>query len=178
MILDDVTGDKDSLQYLEREIERQGEDGKFHYINLPVWGKYEIYERNLAQKENLTERNILLDKSDFCLDRKNGKQKKRFKINVKNNTVYKVELQLAEGFDFRAVDDLIVDFRRKSDMNPHLRVNAFLAKGRYDYTFYFKTEMSESPTFEITAKIVLQTEFDRMISERIKKFRVTEMQKK
>ncbi len=177
LVLNDVTGTEDSLRYLEQEIEKRGEDGKFHYIDLPVWGKYEIYEKDLAIKESLTEGGTLLDESDFTLKPTGKKQKKRFPIKIKKDCYYKIELRLAEDFDFSAAKDLIVDFRIDDRVNPQMRANAFLAKGRYDYRFYFNTEALEQETEEVNARVVLRVKSGRAKQGRIESFRVVEMQK-
>ena len=75
------------------------------------------------------------------------------------------------------MEDLIVDFQINKDAAHKLRANAFLAKGRYRYTFYFNTEMLEQETGAITARIILKKKTGRARQEQVKAFRITEMKK-
>ncbi len=182
-ILNDVTGDKDSLYYLEKEIDKYGSDGRFHYVNFPSWTKYKIFEKDLSEKEHLVESTILLDERNFHLNLGHKKQKikklqkKRFPIEVSADTFYKIELELAEDFDFSQVQGFKVEFSGENFDNEQAKESGFLVNGRYDYTIYFNSgKIGETPE-KVYVRIVAKTKSMMDASLNIRKLCITEMKK-
>lgn len=45
LVINSIAGDEASMEYVRKQMDKTGMDGKFHYLNFPRGGKYQIMEK-------------------------------------------------------------------------------------------------------------------------------------
>lgn len=139
-VMNDLTGDEASVAYLEAQLDRYGLDGKFHYVNFPYAGKYQVREKTPEERGEMRRIATLLEESDFALTDIGEYQIVGFPIRLKEDTPYKVELTLADDVDFSTAAQLAVDFYDGPAYDrAEQERNNFVQNGRYQYTFYINS---------------------------------------
>ena len=108
-ILSDLKGDEASMAYLEEQVDKNGTDGKFHYINFPSWGQYTVYEKNPVEKGLLCEGEELANVSDVIMEDRVRYSEYSLPITIKPNTEYQIELTISEDVDISG-SQVFVDF--------------------------------------------------------------------
>ena len=141
-VLNDLTGDGDSVAYLEEKLEKNGTDGKFHYINFPASGTYQVREKTPEERGELKSVEIIVEENDMAVGNAAYGQLVSFPFTIKKDTTYKVEVTLGEETDF---DDAMqarinVDFYGPGYDSPVQEATGFAQDGKYDYAFYFDSE--------------------------------------
>lgn len=172
-VLAELTGDGDSVVYLAEKLEKNGTDGKYHYISFPASGKYQVREKTPEDKGELISGATVVEEHDFTAGYPEDGRLIWFPFTIKQNTVYKVELSLAEDTDFNAAIDarMIVDFYGPNYDRPEQQAAGFIRDGRYDYTFYFDAGDTGTETLDGTVRL-----FTADSSVDVETLRITEME--
>lgn len=152
-VLSDLKGDQASMDYLETQVEKNGEDGKFHYINFPSWGEYAVYEKTPVEQGLLYEGEVLVDESDVTMqDWGGGVNGYSIPMTITPNTSYQVELKISEEADVSNYP-LIIDFYGEEYDNIQQEVSNFLIQGKTDYVFYLNSGNFNEHKKEVVARI-------------------------
>lgn len=165
-ILSEIKGDEASIQYLENKLKEIGSDGKFHYINFPVWGKYTIYEKNpieagellpvekVAEVSNVTMQSWAENLSGYGIS-----------LSIHPNTYYQIELNFDEDMDASLYSNMYVDFYAGALYDSaEQEKSGFLIEGKYEYVFYFNSGEFEGENMEINARVFTNSDTPAKIS--------------
>ena len=154
-ILENLKGDTDSMAYLKNKLDEIGVDGEYHYLNFPQMGKYTLYEKDLAEKLNLTENSTLLEASDFSLSVSEGYNIYSAPIVIRPDTYYKVQLILPDTFKGDEYSFLYVDFYGGDGYdNIQQQGEISLIDNNYDNVFYFNSGTFSEETKNVHVRIV------------------------
>lgn len=153
-ILFDLKGDQASMDYLETQIEKNGTDGKFHYINFPSWGSYSVYEKTLAEKYSLYEGDVLTSVSDVVMQDRGSYAEYSMPITIKPNTNYQIELTLPEDVDIRETQ-LYMDFYGGEDYDRgEQETGDFLTQGKTEYELYINSGNFKGESKDVLVRLI------------------------
>lgn len=153
-ILSDLKGDQASMDYLETQIQKNGTDGKFHYINFPSWGQYAVYEKNPVEKGELCEGDVLVDVSDISTQNRESYSEFSVGITIKPNTEYQIELEIPEEAEIEDTKAFIDFYGGPSYDNWQQQVDNFLGQGKTKYLLYINSGNFEGDTKDISVRII------------------------
>ena len=180
-VLHDLAGDEASMAYLEEKLDEHGTDGKYHYINFPLSGKCQVHEATLEDLEDRGELiggMVVAEGHDLAVGNAGRGQLVGFPFVIEGNTVYKLEVELAEDVDFsRAINDVLaVDFYGGPDYDRgEQQATGFIQDGTYNYTFYFDSGDIDSGFLDGAVRLFTLCDTDVLIGMDL--FRVTEMER-
>lgn len=173
-ILDELGGDAASIQYLQNILQSNGMDGEAYTIALPSDGIYQVHYKTPEEKGEMRSVATLLEESNFSLADVGEHQLVAFPITIKEDTMYKVELEFADNLDFSTAAGLVVDFYAGPEYDrAEQEANSFVQNGRYRYTFYFNSGLFPGYVLDCQARVFVWN-LDTVIE--IDRFSVTEME--
>ena len=175
----DLYGDKESIKYLNEKIAEIGVDKKFHYLNFSKFNNHQLYEKNDEEKGLLQETDEVYSDENFQLYDNGEYFEKYLPIQLKNNTVYKVELKFYEQqlLDVLSKNDFMVDFYGADGTYdfPQQEARNFLQDNNLSYQFYWNSNEVGKNEKNIYARIIAVT--SKEIQEvPIEYFRVVRME--
>lgn len=171
----ELTGDGASVAYLQKRLSKISEDGKFHYVDFPERGQYQLRQKTPEEAGTLQRGLLLNEAEDVQLIWDGNCNVYQLPITIHENTVYQIELVLSEDFDFGASSMFFVDFCAENYDFGQQEQDDFLINGRYAYTIYFDSGAFGTETKEVVARICNLTKQTDGLGSRIKRFAVTEM---
>lgn len=153
-ILFDLKGDQAAMAYLEEQVEKNGADGKFHYINFPSWGKYTVYEKNPVEKGLLYEGDVLADVSDVVMQDRGSYTEYSTPITIKPNTEYQIELAIPKDVDITDAQ-VFIDFYGGADYDwGEQEIWDFVVQGETEYVLYINSGSFEGESKDISVRLV------------------------
>lgn len=170
-IIFDLKGDHASVAYLEEQIEKNGTDGEFHYINFPSWGQYTVYEKTPVEKGLLYEGDVLVDASDVVMQDRGSYTEYSVPITIKPNTEYQIELTIPEDADI-AESHTFIDFYGGVDYDKgEQEIEGFLAQGKTEYVLFINSGSFSGESKNISVRLVDRSRIEIPIEQ----FTVTEL---
>ncbi len=135
-ILQDLTGDEASMQFLHSRLSELKYDDKFHYLNFPKNGSYQLRKKTPEETGEFVPGKVLIDERNIFLDGLVTRST-ALPTTISANTFYKLEIELGEEFDYDETGGLFVDFLGEGYDLPE--TDAYLLvpeQERYEFYFY------------------------------------------
>ena len=157
-VYDDLIGDEASMEYLQEQLKRVGNDGKYHYVNFPKWGKYKVYEKSPIEKGEMVLAETIGEATDVSTELWGNISGYQMSITIEPNTEYEVELELPRDFNYTLYPDFFVDFYASDGYDgPNQERSNFLQENVFLYKFYFNSEQFEGESKKVYARIFTTT---------------------
>lgn len=177
-VLNDLTGNSDSVAYLAEKLEKNGTDGEYHYVSFPASGKYQVREKSPEEKGELVNAGVVVEEHDLVLGQQGVGTLASMPFTIKENTTYKIEIELAEDIDF---DDAVkaemgFDFYAGSVYDRvEQQVSDFAKEGRYDYCFYLDSGDMDNEMLDGYFRLFIMVDPGGSLD--VEMLRVTEMER-
>lgn len=154
-VLKEISGDELSVAYLTEQLNRHGEDGKYHYINFPVWGKYKLHVLNPIERGELMVGEQVAQMENVTISPAGNVNGVQMPLVIKPNTEYFIELVFSESFDPDQYSNYFVDFYSADGYDySEQESGKFAVKGRYRYEFFWNSGDFEGETKEVFARFI------------------------
>lgn len=180
-VMDELTGDDESMVYLEKQLEKHKLDGKYHYINFPCSGKYQVREKTPEEKGEIAEKNVVARSTDVQMGVVDDHLEATLPIALKDETIYKVNINFSDSFmrDYDKSSVIFTDFYGISMPYDNAQQEAydFMIDGVSDYTFYFDTGDIGTETIDALLRVVWLESPSDASQTSIDSISVTEMER-
>lgn len=154
-VYSDLKGNATAMNYLRQELDKNGLDGDFHYINFPSWGQYTVYQKSSIELYGLTARETLVEAKDFTLQKGDTYNYYSSNITIRPNTFYQIKLVLPDDFKASEYSSLFIDFYGGEEYDsPDQERDAFIYQGRSDYSFEFNSGEFKEETKKVAVRII------------------------
>lgn len=172
-VLNELKGDKESVAYLNEKLKANGIDGKYHYINFPAFGAYQLVETTPEERGELAEVSTVVEGHNLILESDGNCLITMLPFTIKENTTYKVEVVFEDNSVLPGASDLYVDFCGPNYDYGEQEANGFVRNGIYSYTFYFDSGAIDGSTVDGFVRVFSA---DMSLSLEVELLRVTEME--
>ena len=172
-VLNELKGDEKSVAYLREKLKDNGVDGKYHYIDFPASGAYQLVEKTpedlgFADAAIVAEgQNLMLESDGNCLIT-------ALPFTIKENTIYKIEAVFENNSVLPKGGELYVDLYGPNYDRREQEVNNFLRNGIYSYTFYFDSGAIDGSSLNGFVRVFSA---DKSLPIKMELLRVTEMER-
>lgn len=137
-ILNELKGNEESVAYLKERLNENGVDGKYHYINFPAFGDYQLTETTPEERGELAASAVVAEGYNLTLESDGNSLITMIPFSIREDTTYKVETVFEDNSVLPSASDLYVDFYGGSSYDhSEQEAHGFVRDGVYSYTFYF-----------------------------------------